>query len=216
LALVMPGKAATFHGSAPRHVTLVSIPAKTVDSVLSFSDVAPLRLLSRLQDRIFQDSMITSALLSMWADLEAVPGLESTYVEQSLELIAARLGLLAVSDHDDDKGAKPTTVSGRIGELVDYVNGNLGAPLTLEELSNLIGCSPFHLARMFRQETGQTVHDFVLSRRLARARDLLAAGQVPIAEIARQTGFSSQSHLTSVFKRFEGTTPADYRRRAAG
>jgi AraC family transcriptional regulator len=54
----------------------------------------------------------------------------------------------------------------------------------------------------------------VLQRRLARARELLIATDMPVVEIALATGFSSQSHLASAFRRLTGVTPGEYRREA--
>jgi AraC-like DNA-binding protein len=68
-----------------------------------------------------------------------------------------------------------------------------------------------HFAREFKRLTGFAPHQYVLGRRVERARALLARGERSITEVALTVGFSSQSHLTTAFRRVYGTTPAAYR-----
>jgi AraC-like DNA-binding protein len=83
--------------------------------------------------------------------------------------------------------------------------------VSLAELSAGAGLSPFELTRRFREQTGLPPHAFQLDLRIARARDLLAAGHPP-AEVAAACGFADQPHLTRTFKRAVGVTPARYAR----
>ena len=74
--------------------------------------------------------------------------------------------------------------------------------------------SPFHFSRAFKQATGSAPHQFVIARRVRRAQLLLAAGSCSQAQIAYETGFASQSHFASTFRRVTGMTPGQYRRTA--
>jgi AraC-like DNA-binding protein len=85
------------------------------------------------------------------------------------------------------------------------------APVTLAELAAHAGLSRFELARTFRAQIGLPPHAFQLDLRIARARSLLAAGEPPAA-VAAACGFCDQAHLTRVFKRAVGVTPARYAR----
>ncbi|MCA1655303.1 MAG: helix-turn-helix transcriptional regulator [Pseudonocardiaceae bacterium] len=69
-----------------------------------------------------------------------------------------------------------------------------------------------HFGRAFKQATGRPPHRYVTEQRVTRATELLAGSDLPIADIAHQVGMSSQSHLTTVFRRFVGDTPHAYRR----
>ena len=84
-------------------------------------------------------------------------------------------------------------------------------PVTLAELAAHAGLSRFELARTFRAQIGLPPHAFQLDLRIARARKLLAAGAAPAA-VAAACGFYDQAHLTRVFKRAVGVTPARYAR----
>ena len=92
----------------------------------------------------------------------------------------------------------------------DWIDAHLDQAIHLEDLAALAGLSGFHFHRMFRLSRGVAPHAWVTARRTERARAMLHSGQ-PIAGIAAACGFSSQSHLTRVFHRQTGSTPASYR-----
>lgn len=84
--------------------------------------------------------------------------------------------------------------------------------LTLDELSDELEVSPFHLARTFRHWTGQTVHKYLTALRIAAALDFIAQG-MPLNEVAACTGFSSHSHFTQTFGCLLGESPSAWRRK---
>jgi AraC family transcriptional regulator len=79
-------------------------------------------------------------------------------------------------------------------------------------MAGLLGLSPYHFARMFRRAVGVPPHQYVLQRRVERAKGLLLAGRLGLSDVALAVGFSDQSHLTRVFRRAVGITPARFRR----
>ena len=91
----------------------------------------------------------------------------------------------------------------------EYLEDNLGRGVSLEELARLANLSPFHLARVFRDEVGLPPHAYQAQARVDRARSLLLRGW-PAARVARETGFADQSHLSRRFKRLVGVTPGRY------
>lgn len=95
--------------------------------------------------------------------------------------------------------------------VADYVEANLENSLTISELAAVAELSEFHFARMFKATTGETPHAFVQRRRIEHARELLAATQLPLAEVALSCGFSSQSHFAEAFRKRTGVTPSAYR-----
>jgi AraC family transcriptional regulator len=93
-----------------------------------------------------------------------------------------------------------------LSRLNRHIDRNLDSPLTLEDLAFLVGRSRFHFSRLFKASTGVTPHQYVIRRRVERARELLRAGQA-IVEVAAAVGFASQSHLHSHIQRAFGCTP---------
>ena len=102
--------------------------------------------------------------------------------------------------------------SQRLRRVIDYIEGHLGeATLSVEKLAEVAHLSPYHFSRAFKTATGQAPHRFVLERRVERARLHLAEGRESLAGIAYATGFSSQAHFSSIFRRLAGVTPKQYR-----
>jgi AraC family transcriptional regulator len=99
-----------------------------------------------------------------------------------------------------------------LNRIIDYIEANLGKDLSLLTLAAEVAVSPAHLARAFKRATGGSLHRYLLRRRLEWAAALLVSTEQTIAEIALETGFSSQAHLTTAFRHMYGTTPAAYRR----
>ena len=93
----------------------------------------------------------------------------------------------------------------------DYIEAHLAEDLSLERLSEAPAMSPFRFARAFRQATGLSPRQYVIGRRIERAKELLRATRRDLDEIAGAVGFSTQSHFTAVFRRRVGTTPKRFR-----
>jgi AraC family transcriptional regulator len=134
-----------------------------------------------------------------------VDGLALTIAAQ---LVRAHSRHAAVPLRDERPGVRG--IKG-LSRLRDFIESSLDQDLTLETLAREAGISMYALPRAFQQHFGDTPHQYVLGRRLLRARALLANTDLPIAEIALETGFSSQSHLATAFKRCVGVTPNGYR-----
>jgi AraC family transcriptional regulator len=95
--------------------------------------------------------------------------------------------------------------------VIDYINEHLQDELSLAELARTAKLSPHHFVTAFKAGTGISPHQYVIKRRLERARDLLRRKENTISEIAYAVGFSSQSHLTAHFRRMTGLTPWKFR-----
>jgi AraC family transcriptional regulator len=111
-----------------------------------------------------------------------------------------------------EAGNRPLT-SENLRRVIDYIENLLGkSDLSVEELAGVAHMSPFHFSREFKRAAGVAPHRFVLERRIERARLYLADGKEALANIAYVTGFSSQAHFSSVFRRLMGATPKEYQR----
>lgn len=103
-------------------------------------------------------------------------------------------------------------ISPVVRQAIGYIQDRLDQSLTLENIAAAVNRSPSHFARQFRTCMGVPPYQYVLNLRLNRARELLQNTRLSIAEIAFETGFSHQEHLTRLFRREFGTTPAAYRK----
>jgi AraC-like DNA-binding protein len=99
----------------------------------------------------------------------------------------------------------------RLKRAFDYIETHLAESVTLAELAASTGLTSMHFAAQFRAATGVRPHEYLLSRRIARARELLATSKDTLVDIALGVGFQTQPHFTTVFKRFVGATPSRWR-----
>ncbi|MFD2206453.1 helix-turn-helix transcriptional regulator [Kiloniella antarctica] len=94
----------------------------------------------------------------------------------------------------------------------DFIETSLDRGITVGELAGIAELSPFHFTRMFQQSVGVSPHQYVLGRRIEKAKDLLGENEFSLTEVAQICGFSSQSHLTTRFRCTTGMTPKSFRR----
>jgi AraC-like DNA-binding protein len=99
----------------------------------------------------------------------------------------------------------------RLKRVVDYVDASMSSKITSLDLAAVAGLSRMHFASQFRLATGLRPHEFLLQRRIRRAAELMRDTTMPIIEIALTVGFQTQAHFTTVFKRFTGCTPRNWR-----
>lgn len=97
-------------------------------------------------------------------------------------------------------------------EIVSYITENLTGELTLTNIASIYGMHPVHLARKFKQETGNTFIGYVNQQRVYLAKYYFHLGEHQLSEVANLAGFNSHSYFTKVFKKITGQTPTKYLR----
>ena len=99
----------------------------------------------------------------------------------------------------------------RLRRVMDYVGHNLHRPIYLAELANVAGLSRMRFASQFRVATGFTPHEYILRQKIERAQDVLLRTSESIIGVALSLGFRSQTHFSTVFKKYVGGSPARWR-----
>jgi AraC family transcriptional regulator len=110
----------------------------------------------------------------------------------------------------DPRPKKPEApMPAAVARAIRYMQRHLTDEITLDDLAHAAHCSPFHLSRQFKQATGMTPWQYLIEIRVNHARHLVTAGagERSLADVARASGFSDQSHLTRHMKRLLGVTP---------
>jgi len=143
------------------------------------------------------------------ASEDASSHLMADYLSRAL---AARL--LTRSKTPLQTSTNPTLSQTQQARVQDYIRAHLAHPIGLADLAAIAGTSQTAFARGFKRATGTSPYRYLMQQRIAQATRLLTNTQTPIAEVALACGFSHQEHLTRLFHRETGTTPAAYRRRA--
>ena len=161
------------------------------------------------------DDVIDQIGRSMLSELNVESAASRLYVEAASLALAARL----LQKHCDSGACAPTDSSAhrldhiRLRRVLDYVAENIKDDITLLDLAGIAGYSPFHFARKFTLAMGISPHRYISRIRLESAMTELAAGKLPLAQIALNAQFSSQAGFTRAFHRAIGMTPKEYQRR---
>ncbi|MDO5375056.1 MAG: AraC family transcriptional regulator [Staphylococcus rostri] len=106
---------------------------------------------------------------------------------------------------------KSLNYSPKISKVVQYIEMHLDQPISLEQLAENVELAPAYLSRLFNQETGQTISQYIMSLRLKKGRNLIKTTSMRIDEIAQYVGFKQQSYFTKCFRQQYGQTPLQYR-----
>ena len=100
----------------------------------------------------------------------------------------------------------------KLQQVIDYIDDHLTDDLSLKEIANVVEISPHYFTSLFKQSTGLSAYQFVIHRRMERAKQLLKRQDLSLVEVSLQVGFQSQSHFTNVFRKCTGMTPRVYRK----
>ena len=100
----------------------------------------------------------------------------------------------------------------QLRRVLDYVEGHLEEDISLSSLAKEAGMSLFHFSRAFRQSTDQSPYQYVLHRRIERAKALLRSSEFTVSEVGLRTGFVQQNHFARLFQKKSGVTPTAFRR----
>src|ERR1700676_2488757 len=161
------------------------------------------------------DDLIDQIGRSILSELTVETAASRVYVEAASLTLAARL----LQKHCDSGACAPIDSCAhsldhiRLRRVLDYIAANIKDDITLADLAGIARYSPFHFARKFTLAMGISPHRYISRIRLENAMGELAAGKLPLAQIALNAQFSSQAGFTRAFHRATGMTPKEYRRR---
>jgi AraC family transcriptional regulator len=187
-----------------RHAIVEEVAAE-----LSSTDARNIELLPRLG---VKDPMIERLALEVRDALTDPDPSVPIYIDYLTCAIAARLVRAHSTRSMPRSEARAGLTRIQLDRAINYMEENLDKPLALLDVAHAVGLGVTHFARRFKQSTGRAPHQYLMRCRVERARRLLAETDNAIAQIAFACGFAHQEHLTRIFRRLNGETPAKFRR----
>lgn len=137
-------------------------------------------------------------------------------LDQGIHTTAKFLEILSLLLHDNRITTVPTAHrhghTRVIQQAVAYIDANYTYDLTLADIAAHVHLSRVYFHNLFLASTGQTPHDYLLSKRISAVKFLLTTTDKPFSEIALDCGFSSQAYMAYVFKRKTACTPMQYKK----
>ena len=103
----------------------------------------------------------------------------------------------------------------QVRRVLAHIEANLGLSIRNKDLATIARLSPFHFNVAFRNSVGESPHAHIIRRRVERAQGLMLSTNKTLTDIAADCGFADQAHLTRLFRRLSGESPAAWRRARA-
>lgn len=101
-----------------------------------------------------------------------------------------------------------------IDKTIRYIHSNLSQPLSLETIAEHLHISPSHLSRTFKKACGEPLTEFINKTRVEKAKDYLAHSDILSYEVAELVGYNDPAYFSSIFKRYTGISPTDFRQQS--
>lgn len=98
-----------------------------------------------------------------------------------------------------------------ISGVMTYINNHYKEDVTLDEVADFAGFSRYYFSRTFKQRTGYSFKEYLCQKRIQVAMDLLTHSQMPMRDVAKESGFGSVATFNRVFRDIKGCTPTQYR-----
>ena len=157
------------------------------------------------------DSSIRQICLSILREVTSTGfagRLYGDFLAQVLAVQLLRRHCVLTPKCSETSGALP---SYKLHRALDFVEAHLADEVGVDDIARAASMSTYHFARAFKRSIGSPPHQYVIQRRIERAKELLRLSDAPIMEIAMSVGFATQNHFTTVFGRVCGATPKQYR-----
>jgi AraC-like DNA-binding protein len=202
VSLLHPGEA---HGSLPRepHTTTAIYRMLYIPRGLMASLAREMRLACEepwFADAVMRDTSIVRSFAALHRAAGDSPFRVQCLLRDFVAMLAERQGFAIPRVPSEPR---------RVIRAREYIHDRVRQPISLTEIADAVGLSPFHLARCFRRAFGVPPHQYQTTLRVERAKRLLLTG-VTIDRVARDVGFFDQSHLNRHFRRIVGVTPGRY------
>ncbi|HKR39500.1 MAG TPA: AraC family transcriptional regulator [Paraburkholderia sp.] len=151
-----------------------------------------------------RDPRINSLAGALLAEIDAGTACDPLFAESISTAMVVRL--LGGTGASEGRGAA-VLAAHKATRVTDYIESHLDERLTLGELAALVDLSVPHFKALFRETLGMPVHQYVVRRRVERARALLVEGKLSLSQVALEAGFAHQSHMAHWMTRLLGVTP---------
>lgn len=121
-----------------------------------------------------------------------------------------------LTDNTDQTANEVNTIEDKIQQIKDFLDGNFQRKIPLDMIADEFFISKYHMSREFKKAYGITIANYIIAKRITYAKELLRFTDMQIEDIGRLCGIEDNSYFNKVFRKFEGMTASDYRKKWRG
>ncbi len=103
--------------------------------------------------------------------------------------------------------------AGDVERAKKYIVDSISAPITVKDVADYVHLSPEYFTKLFKQQTGQNIKEYIISSKMEAAKEMLAHTNISVSLISIELGYTNFSHFSQIFKKHEDVTPSEYRAR---
>lgn len=157
------------------------------------------------------DPLIYQIAIALKAQIRSSGGWQRLYMESMMTAVSAHLLQQYSTRKPKVKPDSASLSKTHLQQITEYIHEHSDQNLSLLEMAQYVQMSPYYFSHLFKQSTGLSPHQYLISCRIQQAKQMLTTTTLSIAEIAAQAGFVDQSHLARHFKRQFGVPPSQFR-----
>jgi AraC family transcriptional regulator len=208
--IIPAGMPAVWENKEKDTVLICSLPPEILHSAATGLDFDPARVEIRNRFQM-RDTQIEHIGWALKAEMESGYPSGRLYVDSLAMALAVRLLQGHSSLAREPEMPRGALQGYRLKRVLAFIEEHLSDDLSIEMIAAAAGVSAPHFKVLFRRALGIPVHQYVIRRRIERASALLREGELPISQIALDSGFAHQSHLARHMRRLLGVSPSQLR-----
>src|ERR1044071_5575630 len=189
---------------------ILSVSPELINMVAEGFDFDPSRIEIRNRFQM-RDTQLENIGWALKAEMESGYPCGNLYLDSLAVSVAARLVRCHSSISAESEKPNGRLLGRRLKDVISFIENNMIQNIYLYDIASVAGLSVSHFKSLFRESVGLPVHQYVIRRRVERAKSLLGEGKMPISQIALETGFAHQSHLAHHMRRLLGVSPKTLR-----
>jgi AraC family transcriptional regulator len=190
---------------------VLGLSPELLSTVAEHYDLDPGRVEIRNRFQV-RDPQLENIAWALKAEMESGYPCGRIYVDSLAVSVAARLLRFHSSSLVQPEFKNRRLSDRKFRQVLEYIEANLDRNISLADIAGVAGLSVSHFKSLFRESAGVPAHQYLIRRRVERAKNLIAEDRMPISQVAFEAGFAHQSHLARHMRRLLGVSPKALRK----